>query len=192
MGSSHHSTRTAAALLGLSSHCPQASAVVASGLSSFAASGILVPWPGIEPKSPALQGGVLNTGPSWIYFYTGQRFRKIHDNNFGICSCNRIISALYDSYQESIFKEIINWACWIPWNSAIPKSNPFTPPCTANWNDSTSCLDGALGSFKTSRNLNCWCNRYKSLSIYQMLWRYRYRYRWKYILNSQDIWHLRL
>ena len=27
------------------------------------ASGILVPWPGIEPPSPALEGGVLTTGP---------------------------------------------------------------------------------------------------------------------------------
>ena len=26
-------------------------------------SGILVPWPGTEPASPALQGGFLTTGP---------------------------------------------------------------------------------------------------------------------------------
>ena len=27
------------------------------------ACGILVPWPGIEPAPPALEGKVLNTGP---------------------------------------------------------------------------------------------------------------------------------
>ena len=36
---------------------------VAHGLNCSAACGILVPPPGIEPKSPALQGGFLTTGP---------------------------------------------------------------------------------------------------------------------------------
>ena len=40
-----------------------ASAVVACGVSCSAACGILVSRPEIEPKSPALQGGVLTTGP---------------------------------------------------------------------------------------------------------------------------------
>ena len=38
------------------------SVVVACGLSCPAAFGILVPWPGIEPASPALQGGFFTTG----------------------------------------------------------------------------------------------------------------------------------
>ena len=29
-----------------------------------AACGTLVPWPGIEPTTPALEGGVLTTGPT--------------------------------------------------------------------------------------------------------------------------------
>ena len=40
------------------------SVVVAHGLSCLAACGILVPWPGIEPVSPALEGGILTTGPT--------------------------------------------------------------------------------------------------------------------------------
>ena len=39
------------------------SVIVARGLSCFTACGILVPWSGIEPTSPALQGGFLTTGP---------------------------------------------------------------------------------------------------------------------------------
>ena len=37
---------------------------VARGLSCPAACGILLPWPGIEPTSPVLEGGFLTTGPS--------------------------------------------------------------------------------------------------------------------------------
>ena len=36
---------------------------VGCGLSCFAVCGILVPPPGIEPTSPALEGGFLTTGP---------------------------------------------------------------------------------------------------------------------------------
>ena len=39
------------------------SVVVAHGLNCPAACGILVPWLGIESKSPALEGGFLTTGP---------------------------------------------------------------------------------------------------------------------------------
>ena len=39
------------------------SVVGAQGPSCFEACGILVPWPGIEPTSPALQGGFLITRP---------------------------------------------------------------------------------------------------------------------------------
>ena len=39
------------------------SVVVAHGLSCPVACGILVPRPGIEPVSPALQDGFLTTGP---------------------------------------------------------------------------------------------------------------------------------
>ena len=35
---------------------------MARGLSCTTAWGILVPWPGIEPASPALEGGFLTTG----------------------------------------------------------------------------------------------------------------------------------
>ena len=42
----------------------QASLVVAPGLSRPEACGILVPQPGITPASPALEGGLLTTGPS--------------------------------------------------------------------------------------------------------------------------------
>ena len=38
--------------------------VVARGLSCPVANGILFPWSGIEPPSPALKGGFLTTGPS--------------------------------------------------------------------------------------------------------------------------------
>ena len=36
---------------------------MAHGLSCLAARGILDPGPGIEPSSPALEGGFLTTGP---------------------------------------------------------------------------------------------------------------------------------
>ena len=39
------------------------SVVVVGGLCCSAAYGMLVPWPGIKPTSPALQGGFLTTGP---------------------------------------------------------------------------------------------------------------------------------
>ena len=39
------------------------SPVVACGFSCFAASGILVPQPGIKPMSPACEGSFLTTGP---------------------------------------------------------------------------------------------------------------------------------
>ena len=39
------------------------SVVVACGLSCSKACCILVPWPGVEPMSPALQSGFLTTGP---------------------------------------------------------------------------------------------------------------------------------
>ena len=39
------------------------SLVAAHRLSCPVACGILVPWPGIEPMSPALEGGFLTTGP---------------------------------------------------------------------------------------------------------------------------------
>ena len=39
------------------------SVVAAHGLICPAACGILVPRPGIEPASPALEGGFLTTGP---------------------------------------------------------------------------------------------------------------------------------
>ena len=39
------------------------SVVVAHGLSCPVACGILIPWPGIEPTSPALQGRLFITGP---------------------------------------------------------------------------------------------------------------------------------
>ena len=47
------------------------------------ACGILVPWPGIKPAPPALEGDVLTTGPpgkslwrySWLYFYLFFRFQ---------------------------------------------------------------------------------------------------------------------
>ena len=38
-------------------------AVAAHGLSYSEAHGVLVPRPGIDPESPALQGGFLTTGP---------------------------------------------------------------------------------------------------------------------------------
>ena len=41
----------------------EGSVVVAYGLSCLAACGILVPRPGIEPASPALEGGFLTAGP---------------------------------------------------------------------------------------------------------------------------------
>ena len=39
------------------------SVVVACGLSCSMACGISVPWPGIEPAFPTLEGGFLTTGP---------------------------------------------------------------------------------------------------------------------------------
>ena len=39
------------------------SVVAARGLSCPAACGILVPWPGIEPVSPVMEGRFLTTGP---------------------------------------------------------------------------------------------------------------------------------
>ena len=45
--------------------------IAACGLSWPEACGILVPWTGIEPVSPALEGGFLTTGPpekSLLYY----------------------------------------------------------------------------------------------------------------------------
>ena len=47
----------------LSLLCAGFSLVAARGLSCPAACGILVPQPGMEPTSPALEGGFLTTGP---------------------------------------------------------------------------------------------------------------------------------
>ena len=49
------------------------SLVVAHGLSCLAPCGILVPRPGMEPESPALEGRFLTTGPpgkspAWLFF----------------------------------------------------------------------------------------------------------------------------
>ena len=57
------------AVLGLSCHMQalhcgaQAGLVAIWGLSCPEACGVLVPWPGMEPMSPALEGGFLTTGP---------------------------------------------------------------------------------------------------------------------------------
>ena len=61
-GSSLHHARSFIAVHGLYS-CGAGSVVVAHRLSCYTARGILVPGPGIEPVSPALQGGFLTTGP---------------------------------------------------------------------------------------------------------------------------------
>ena len=51
-------------VLGLSPHCgAQVSLVVVRGLTCPTACGILVPQPGIEPMSSALERGFLTTGP---------------------------------------------------------------------------------------------------------------------------------
>ena len=46
-----------------------ASVAAACGPSCFMARGILVPRPGIELASPALQGGFLTSGPPEKFFY---------------------------------------------------------------------------------------------------------------------------
>ena len=65
---------------------------MALGLSWLVACGILVPWPGIETVSPALQGRFLTTGPhrsslspssplsplSHIYYEAGSNFILLH------------------------------------------------------------------------------------------------------------------
>ena len=54
-------------------HMDFSSLVVALGLSCPTTCEILVPWPGIEPASPVLQGGILTTGlpgKSLILFYS--------------------------------------------------------------------------------------------------------------------------
>ena len=50
------------------------SIVVAHGLSFSAACGILVPRPGIEPGSPALEGGFLTTG-KWGLFFSQKNYQ---------------------------------------------------------------------------------------------------------------------
>ena len=58
----------------------QASLAVVRGLSCPLACGILVPWPGMEPTPPALEGGLLTTGPP------GQSQQlQFRDGNIGIC-----------------------------------------------------------------------------------------------------------
>ena len=59
------------------------SVVVAHGLSCPGASGILVPQPGVEPASPALEGILLTPGPP------------------GKCQRNQIKISLY-SFMESL------------------------------------------------------------------------------------------
>ena len=62
--------------------------IVTHGLSCSAASGILVPGPGIEPASPALEGGFLTAGPpgkSYTYLAsTGfeKRLQQLKPNYF--------------------------------------------------------------------------------------------------------------
>ena len=53
------------------------SVVVACGLSCPEACGILVPLPGIEPMSPALEGGFFTTGPPGKSPY-GAKFKYRH------------------------------------------------------------------------------------------------------------------
>ena len=53
------------------------------------ARGILVPPPGIEPSSPALQGGFLTTGPPGKSLHTGFEgsWRSIKSVSFGVRQC---------------------------------------------------------------------------------------------------------
>ena len=69
------------------------SVVVACELSCPVACGFLVPWPGIEPTSPALEGGFLTTGPrgkSVIISFDG---RSCFSPILGVCH-----SASHDAY----------------------------------------------------------------------------------------------
>ena len=45
--------------------CGTGTLVLAGGLSCSVSCGIFVPWPGIEPGSPALQSRFLTTGSPW-------------------------------------------------------------------------------------------------------------------------------
>ena len=62
------------------------SVVVACGLSCPVACGILVPRPGIKPTSPALEGGLLTTGPlgkSLVYDFMKYLFSALELLNLG-------------------------------------------------------------------------------------------------------------
>ena len=66
--------RTGSLEPGLSSCSAQSSLLVVHRLSGSIACGILVPQPGIEPESPALEGEFLTPGPPgkshFVYFYS--------------------------------------------------------------------------------------------------------------------------
>ena len=67
------------------------SLAVASGLSCSTACGILVPWLGIEPASPALQGGFLMTGPPGKSPKNSKWSRPSFAHSANICSIPKCI-----------------------------------------------------------------------------------------------------
>ena len=67
----------------------QASVAVVQRISCSTACGILVPWPGMEPVSPALVGGFLTTGPPGksckISYQTGfLRWENFHSSSWSV------------------------------------------------------------------------------------------------------------
>ena len=62
--------------------------VSACGLSCPEACGILIPQPGIEPASPALEGRFLTTGPTRKFLTAFYFFSSSHKTN--ICSLHKI------------------------------------------------------------------------------------------------------
>ena len=64
------------------------SVVVSRGLSSSPACGILVPQPGIEPMSPALEGGFFTTGP------LGKSLHWLHSDGNN-SSSHRLLNTYY-------------------------------------------------------------------------------------------------
>ena len=70
------------------------SVVVACGLCCPLACGILVPQPGIEPRSPALEGGFFTTGPP------GKSVKVLFEYQLKWTSRQRVLSKIKDTNNE--------------------------------------------------------------------------------------------
>ena len=103
--------------------------VVVCGFSCPAACGILVPWPGIEPASPALEGGFLTTplpGKS-------QDFTSLSPNHTSLLSSNwnlELSSKTISTQSHRKFSSSTNVPFSVLLLLSTPPADPVTQPGT--------------------------------------------------------------